>query len=52
TAVTKKYIFDEVFDSQKVYRLLLDAMSNPTRIVSIAWPMLRFQAGERLSTPV
>lgn len=34
-AFTKKYIFNEVFDSQKVYRLLLDAMSNPTRIVSI-----------------
>lgn len=35
TALTKMYIFDEVFDSQMVYRLLLNAMSNPTRIFRI-----------------
>ena len=28
--------FDEVFDTQAVFRLLLEAMSNPTRTVSIA----------------
>ena len=28
--------FDEVFDTQAVFRLLLDAMSNPTRTVSVA----------------
>ena len=31
----KIHTFDEVFDSQKVYRLILTAMSNPTRIVNI-----------------
>ncbi len=34
-AIQKKHNFDEVFDSQKVYRLILTAMSNPTRIVNI-----------------
>ena len=28
--------FDEVFDTQAVFRLLLDAMSNPPRTVSVA----------------
>jgi alpha-D-ribose 1-methylphosphonate 5-triphosphate synthase subunit PhnH len=32
---TKKYSFNEVFDSQRVYRLILTAMSNPTRTVNI-----------------
>jgi alpha-D-ribose 1-methylphosphonate 5-triphosphate synthase subunit PhnH len=32
---TKKYSFDTVFDSQKVFRLILDAMSNPMRVVNI-----------------
>ena len=27
--------FDEVFDTQAVFRLLLDAMSNPPRTVSV-----------------
>ena len=31
----KKHCFDEVFDTQKVYRLLLTAMSNPARVVNI-----------------
>jgi len=33
--LTKKHTFDSVFDSQKVFRLILDAMSNPSRIVNI-----------------
>jgi len=35
SALLKKHSFDTVFDSQKVYRLMLEAMSNPTRIVDI-----------------
>ncbi|HHX13762.1 MAG TPA: phosphonate C-P lyase system protein PhnH [Clostridiales bacterium] len=33
--LTKKHNFDAVFDSQKLFRLLLEAISNPTRIVDI-----------------
>jgi len=33
--LTKKYDFDTVFDSQKVFRLVLEAMSNPSKIVNI-----------------
>jgi len=33
--LTKKHNFDIMFDSQKVFRLILEAMSNPTRIVNI-----------------
>ena len=33
--LTKKYNFDLIFDSQKVFRLILEAMSNPGRVVSI-----------------
>ena len=33
--LTKKHSFDAVYDSQKVYRLILEAMSNPGRIVNI-----------------
>ena len=33
--LTKKHSFDMVFDSQKVYRLILEAMSSPARIVQI-----------------
>jgi len=33
--LTKKHNFDMVFDSQKVFRLILDAMSNPGKAVSI-----------------
>jgi len=33
--LTKKHTFDTVFDSQKVFRLILEAMSNPSRIVNI-----------------
>ena len=32
----KLHNFDEVFDGQKVFRKLLEAMSNPGRWVSIA----------------
>ncbi|MCL1913390.1 MAG: phosphonate C-P lyase system protein PhnH [Eubacteriaceae bacterium] len=33
--LTKKHSFDMVFDSQKVFRLILEVMSNPTRIANI-----------------
>ena len=33
--LTKKHSFDMVFDSQKVFRLILEAMSNPLRVVNI-----------------
>jgi len=33
--LTKKHSFDIVFDSQKIFRLILDAVSNPTRVVHI-----------------
>jgi alpha-D-ribose 1-methylphosphonate 5-triphosphate synthase subunit PhnH len=33
--LVKRHTFDEVFDSQRVFRLLLEAMSNPPRIVNI-----------------
>jgi len=35
STLLKKHSFDTVFDSQKVFRLLLEAMANPTRIVHI-----------------
>ena len=35
STLSKKHSFDTVFDSQKVFRLLLEAMSNPTRVVNI-----------------
>jgi len=38
----KLHEFDEVFDSQKMFRLILQAMSNPTRIVSIEEYASRF----------
>ena len=33
--LTKKHSFDIVFDSQKVFRLVLEAVSNPLRVVNI-----------------
>ena len=33
--LSKKHSFHEVFDSQGVFRLVLEAMSNPTRTVSL-----------------
>jgi len=33
--LTKKHSFDTVFDSQKVFRLILKAVSNPARVVNI-----------------
>ena len=33
--LTKKHSFDTVYDSQKVFRLVLEAMSNPARVVNI-----------------
>jgi len=35
STLSKKHSFDLVFDSQKVFRLILEAMSNPTRVVRI-----------------
>ncbi|MDD3252929.1 MAG: phosphonate C-P lyase system protein PhnH [Lachnospiraceae bacterium] len=35
STLSKKYSFHEVFDSQKLFRLILEAMSNPTRTVDI-----------------
>jgi len=33
--LTKKHSFDSVYDSQKMYRLILEAMFNPGRIVNV-----------------
>ena len=33
--LTKKHSFDLVFDSQKIYRLILEAVSNPGKIVCL-----------------
>jgi alpha-D-ribose 1-methylphosphonate 5-triphosphate synthase subunit PhnH len=35
STLSKKHSFDLVFDTQRVFRLILEAMSNPTRIVNI-----------------
>ena len=35
STLLKKHNFDIVFDSQKVFRLILEAMSNPARVVNI-----------------
>ena len=35
STLSKKHNFSIVFDSQKIFRLILDAMSNPTRVVNI-----------------
>ena len=35
STLSKKYSFDSVFDSQKVFRLILEAISNPSRVVNI-----------------
>ena len=35
SALTRKHNFDEVFDSQGVFRLVLEAMSNPVRKVNL-----------------
>ena len=39
-----KHSYDAVFDSQKTYRLMLEAMSNPTRIVDISQMLPKFSA--------
>jgi alpha-D-ribose 1-methylphosphonate 5-triphosphate synthase subunit PhnH len=36
SALSKKHSFDTVFDGQKVFRLILEAVSNPARIVNIS----------------
>jgi alpha-D-ribose 1-methylphosphonate 5-triphosphate synthase subunit PhnH len=35
STLTKKHSFDAVYDSQKVFRLILEAMSHPARVVSV-----------------
>lgn len=35
STLLKKHSFQETFDSQKAFRVMLEAMSNPTRVVSI-----------------
>jgi len=35
STLSKKHKFDIVFDSQKIFRLILEAMSNPSRVVNI-----------------
>ena len=35
STLSKKHSFDAVFDSQKVFRLIIEAMSNPARVVNI-----------------
>lgn len=35
STLSKKYSFHEVFDSQKMFRLILEAMANPARTVNI-----------------
>jgi alpha-D-ribose 1-methylphosphonate 5-triphosphate synthase subunit PhnH len=36
STLSKKHSFDTVFDSQKVFRMILEAMSNPARVVNIS----------------
>jgi alpha-D-ribose 1-methylphosphonate 5-triphosphate synthase subunit PhnH len=36
SALSKKHSFDTVFDGQKVFRLILEAVSNPARSVNIS----------------
>jgi alpha-D-ribose 1-methylphosphonate 5-triphosphate synthase subunit PhnH len=36
STLSKKHSFDTVYDSQKVFRLILEAMSNPARAVNIS----------------
>ncbi|MDR1579768.1 MAG: phosphonate C-P lyase system protein PhnH [Synergistaceae bacterium] len=36
SALSKKHSFDAVFDSQKVFRLILEAVSNPARVVDMS----------------
>ncbi len=43
----KLHDFDEVFDTQQTFRLLLDAMANPTRTVDIRPSAAKFHTGER-----
>ena len=35
STLSRKHSFDAVYDSQKIFRLLLEAMANPTRVVNI-----------------
>ena len=39
--------FDEVFDTQAVFRKVLEAMSNPTRTVSVAEQMEKLFGNHR-----
>lgn len=46
--LTRKHSFDAVFDSQGMFRLLLEAMSNPTRIMNVSEYADRFQCDHPL----
>ena len=46
STLLKKHSFDTVFDSQKVFRLLLEAMSNPLRTVSIKEYACKMDSGD------
>ena len=48
--LTKKHSFDTVYDSQKVFRLVLESMSNPARIVNISEYALKFSGDYPEST--
>jgi len=48
STLLKKHNFDTVFDSQKVFRLILEAVSNPARVVSINEYAVKLFGGEPL----
>jgi len=49
-STTLESAFDQVFTSQQIYRLLLDAMARPGRVVAL--PKLRISPPEGLSRPM
>lgn len=47
TGMRRIHSFDEVFDAQKVFRLILTALSNPARVVNIKPSAEKLYGGER-----